>query len=124
VNYKPTGKNKTKYSYASGWGVYDLKNWSYSDRLIEASRIRREPFPEIVPSTHVIGTLTREASEALGLPTSVKVVCGGVDNSYMALGAGNIVEGRVYLSLGSSAWIAVSSVQTLIDDRIKPFIFN
>lgn len=123
VNFRLTGKIMTDYSYASGCGVYDLKNWSYSNRLIEASGIKRDLFPEIVPSTQVVGALTKEASMALGLPEKVKVMCGGVDNSCMALGAGNIVEGRVYLSLGSSAWIAVSSVQPLIDNKIKPFIF-
>ena len=124
VNYRLTGRLITDHSYASGLGVYDLKKWSYSDQLIEASGIRRDLFPEIVPSTHIIGTLTAAASGALGLPTSVKVVCGGVDNSCMALGAGNIVEGRVYLSLGSSAWIAVSSAQPLIDVKIRPFVFT
>jgi xylulokinase len=124
VNFRLTGKIMTDYSYASGCGVYDLTNWSYSDRLIEAGGIRRDLFPEIVPSTHVLGHLTTEASEALGLPMKLKVVCGGVDNSCMALGAGNIVEGRVYLSLGSSAWIAVSSSEPVIDRDIRPFVFT
>jgi xylulokinase len=124
VNFRLTGKVMTDYSYASGCGVYDLTNWSYSDRLIEASGIKRDLLPEIVPSTHVVGTLTREASEDLGIPVELKVVCGGVDNSCMALGAGNIVEGRVYLSLGSSAWIAVSSSEPVIDRDIRPFVFT
>jgi xylulokinase len=41
----------------------------------------------------------------------------------MALGAKNIKEGRVYTSLGSSAWIAVSSEQPVIDPKAKPFVF-
>jgi xylulokinase len=53
----------------------------------------------------------------------VKVVCGGVDNSCMALGAKNIRDGRVYTSLGSSAWIAVSSEQPVLDETYKPFVF-
>jgi xylulokinase len=41
----------------------------------------------------------------------------------MALGAKNIREGRVYTSLGSSAWIAVSSSQPVLDKKYKPFVF-
>ena len=58
-----------------------------------------------------------------GLGNGVKVVCGGVDNSCMALGAKNICDGRVYTSLGSSAWIAVSAEKPVLDKKYKPFVF-
>jgi len=124
INYKLTGQVKTDFSYASGSGVYDLQSWGYSDELIKASGLPRRLFPEIVPSTEILGTLTPEASAELQLPKSVKVACGGVDNSCMALGARNTAEGRVYASLGSSAWIAVTSSQPLLDDRAKPYVFT
>jgi xylulokinase len=71
-----------------------------------------------------LGPLLPKAAEQLGLPRSVKVACGGVDNSCMALGAKNIVAGRVYASLGSSSWIAVSSEQPVLDERSKPYVFT
>jgi len=71
----------------------------------------------------VIGELTAEAAEALALPHDLKVVAGGVDNSCMALGARNIEQGRVYNSLGSSSWIAVSSEQPVLDDGARPYVF-
>jgi xylulokinase len=124
INFRLTGKMKTDYSYASGCGAYNLKEWKYQTEYIEASGILADLFPEIVPSTHVLGQLTKDAAEALGLTTSVKVVCGGVDNSCMALGAKNIEDGRVYTSLGSSAWIAVSSENPVLDLKAKPYVFT
>ena len=124
VNYKLTGRIVTDYSYASGSGVYDLLRWDYSDTLIEASGLGREIFPEIVSSTEVIGSLTLQAAQELGLPPTVKVVAGGVDNSCMALGARAFREGRVYNSLGSSSWIAVSSGKPLLSDRARPYVFT
>ena len=124
INYRLTGKIVTDYSYASGTGVYDLVNWRYSEQLIAASRMPIDLFPEIVPSSEVIGTLTKEASEALGLPPDVKVVAGGVDNSCMALGARNIKDGRIYNSQGSSSWIAVTSSAPILDDKLRPFVFT
>lgn len=123
VNYKLTGRIVTDHSYASGCGVYDLENWCYSDELIEAVGLPKEIFPEIVKSTDVIGTIQKEAAEMLGLSTETKVVAGGVDNSCMALGAKAFKEGRVYNSLGSSSWIAVSSQKPLIDVKSRPYVF-
>lgn len=124
INFLLTGKCLTDYSYASGTGIYDLAGWKYSQKFIEASGIPAEVWPEIVPSTHVLGNLTPEAAKLLGLSTNTLVVCGGVDNSCMALGAKNIRDGRVYTSLGSSAWIAVSSRQPVLDKVYKPYVFT
>ena len=113
----------TDYSYASGTGIYDLKGWKYCHEFITASGIPADVWPEIVPSTHVIGKVRSEIAEEMGLSNDVLVVCGGVDNSCMALGAKNIKEGRVYTSLGSSAWIAVSSEKHVLDKQYKPYVF-
>lgn len=123
INFKLTSELKTDFSYASGTGIYDLKGWKYSTEFIRASDIPREVWPEIVPSTHILGEVKPDVAHLLGLGTGVKVVCGGVDNSCMALGAKNIRDGRVYTSLGSSAWIAVSADQPVLDKKYKPFVF-
>lgn len=122
-NYKLTGISITDHSYASGSGVYSLKDRKYRDNFIKASGVEAEKLPDIISSHEIIGTLTEEASKLIGLPKSLKVVCGGVDNSCMALGARGISEGRVYTSLGSSAWIAVTSKNPILDVGYKPFVF-
>ncbi len=122
-NYRLTGKMLTDHSYASGSGVYDLLKNSYDEDYISASGIRRDLLPELVHAHDVIGHLTPEAAQMLGLTTDVKVVSGGVDNSCMALGARGIENGRAYISLGSSSWIAVVSDAPLVDVQKKPFVF-
>lgn len=124
INYRLTGRLATDYSYASGSGVYDLRGWDYSDELLAAADLPRDLLPEIVPSTEILGPLTSDAAQSLGLPAGIPVACGGVDNSCMALGARAIAEGRSYASLGSSMWIAVSSSQPLLDDASKPYVFT
>jgi xylulokinase len=123
INYKLTGRILTDFSYASGSGVYDLLGGDYSETLLSASDLPRRILPDIVPSTEVIGSLTKAAAESLGLPQTVKVVAGGVDNSCMALGARCIEEGRSYNSQGSSSWLAVASQSPLLDSRTRPFVF-
>jgi len=123
INFKLTGRMVTDYSYASGCGVYDLVNWEYSESMIAASGLPRDIFPDMVPSTEVIGELTPQAAAALNLPAHIKVVAGGVDNSCMALGARSFQEGRVYNALGSSSWVAVASGKPLLDVRSRPYVF-
>jgi xylulokinase len=124
INFKLTGKLRTDYSYASGTGIYDLKGWKYRQEFIAASGLPAEIWPEIVPSTQVLGKVLPEVADEMGLGREVWVVCGGVDNSCMALGAKNIKDGRVYTSLGSSAWIAVSSKTPVLDKQYKPYVFT
>jgi xylulokinase len=123
INLKLTGKFLTDFSYASGSGVYDLLGWKYSPAHIIASGLPPEVFPQIVPSTEIIGTLNADAATQLGLQRSLMVACGGVDNSCMALGARNTEDGRVYTSLGSSSWIAVSSRTPVLDVEAHPYVF-
>ena len=124
INYLLTGVKATDRSYASGSGLYDLRSGSYSDILIHKSGLPASLWPEPVLSTEIIGEVTAQASLLTGLPEGLPVCAGGVDNSCMALGAGNLQEGHVYLSLGSSAWIAVSSSEPVLDYRNRPFVFE
>ena len=122
-NYRFTGRLCTDYSYASGSGAFDLKQWNYDQSFIDAAGIDSAVFPEIVASDAVIGTLTDEAAAETGLLKHVKEVCGGVDNACMALGAKGIMPSRIYTSLGSSAWIALISENPVLDFGKKPYVF-
>ena len=109
-NFKMTGIACTDNSYASGSGVYSLKERRYVEEYIALSGIRADILPE--------------AAEEMGLTVNTKVVCGGVDNSCMALGAKGIKDGRTYTSLGSSSWIAVIGKDPILDLRYLPFVFE
>jgi len=122
-NYKFTGRLCTDYSYASGSGLFDLKKWDYRKEYIDTSGIDPHILPEIIGSDAIVGTITSRAAAETGLPVTVKVICGGVDNSCMALGAKGTEDGRVYTSLGSSAWIALVSNRPVLDFKYKPYVF-
>lgn len=124
INFKLTGEVRTDYSYASGYGIYDLVGWKYSDELLEATGLPKHIFPEIIPSDAVVGTILPEVAKEIGLPETTQVVCGGVYNSCMALGAKAFKEGRIYNSQGSSSWIAISSQKPLLDNGSRPYIFT
>lgn len=124
INYHLTGVMATDPSYASGSGAYDLKQGGYISEYLQAAGISPSLLPKIVPSHSVLGTLTADAAQKLGLPDTVQVVCGGVDNACMALGAGCFSEGSSYISAGTSAWIAVCSQEPVLDFEKKPYVFT
>ena len=123
VNLRMTGRLLTDYSYASSTGAYDLMTRQMREDFLQAAGIPGDLYPEIVPSHTIVGTLTQDAAEELGLSTQVKVACGGVDNACMALGAVGTTDGAVYTSLGSSSWIPVNSVKPILDFKTKPYVF-
>lgn len=123
INYRFTGEMAIDASYASGSGAFNLKNWDFDPELLAAAGIPRTMFPPMLPSHEIVGKVTREAAAATGLCEGTLVACGGVDNSCMALGARGIGEGRVYTSLGSSSWIAVTTQKPLVDFQMLPFTF-
>jgi xylulokinase len=123
INLKMTGELVSDYSDASFSGVYDLVRWKYSQDLIGATGIPMEKFPELRPSTHVLGGLLPGPAEELGLVKGVPVVAGGYDGSCTALGAGNVKEDRVYNYIGSSSWISVASDKPLLKEAIRPYVY-
>ena len=123
LNYMLTGELATDFSYASGSGVFDLLHWKYREEYIKASKIDGSKLADPVLSSAIIGKVSKQAAELTGLLEGTPVVCGGVDNSCMALGAGCFGDGEVYTSLGTSAWIAVSSGKPIVDEQFKPYVF-
>lgn len=123
INYRLTGHMCTDPSYASGFGVFNLKAWRYEERFFEAAGIGKEIFPDIIPSDGIAGAVTQAAAKETGLAPGTIVACGAVDNACMALGSTGLAEGSVYTSLGSSSWIAVTSREPIVDPATRPFVF-
>jgi sugar (pentulose or hexulose) kinase len=118
-----TGKFLTDYSDASGSGLFDLEAWDYSSELIKASSLPREKLPSPYPSIHIAGELLPEPAKEINLPSGIPVVLGGEDVPSTAVGAGNVVEGRVYTYIGSSAWISVAGNKPFLGDPVRTYIF-
>lgn len=123
VNLRMTGVMCTDHSYASGSGAYDLKKRCYVQEYISASGVDAEKLPRIIESADIVGPLTAEAAETLGLPETVLVAAGGVDNACMCLGAACTHDGDSYTSLGSSAWIAVASHEPVVNAQKRSYVF-
>ena len=123
IIYRMTGKFVTDYSDASGTNALDLENLCWSKQILEVAEISEDKLPELHASTDVIGTLSKEAAEELGLHEDVKVVCGGGDGPCSAVGAGCIEKNQMFLTFGTSAWIGGTTEQKFVDEEEILFCF-
>lgn len=120
-----TGRLATDRSDASGTNAYDQRTGDWSEEVLQAARLDRSLFPEILDSTAIAGALTDAAAEALGLHTGVRVVMGGGDGPMAAVGSGVVApEDGAYVSLGTSSWISFASHAPLIDPGMRTFTFD
>jgi xylulokinase len=83
----------------------DIEHVRYDPDLIRQSGISADKLPEIVRCTDVLGPLSADAAQALGLPQDTPVVAGAVDNSAAAVGAGTVQDGEAHIYIGTSSWI-------------------
>lgn len=123
LNYCLTGVLATDHSYASGSGLYDLIACDYDEGLVENSGIEKSKLPKILESSDIVGVIKKDVALELGLPETMQVSAGGVDNACMAAGAGCVEDGMAYTSLGTSSWIAVVDSKPIVNIVSKPYVF-
>ena len=119
IVFKLTGRFYTEPSDANSFGCFDLKNFKWSGKILDCTGIDGEKLPDIVPSTHVAGEVTREAAEQTGLAEGTPVVMGGGDGVVANIGCGSIAPGRTYCCMGTSAWITTTTMEPVFDEQMR-----
>jgi len=112
LKFRATGRRVMEWSGACSYG-FNLKKKDWERMLFRISGIDLKKLPPLVRSTEVVGTLTREAAEELGLPQSVQVFGGCDDTQSAAVGSGSTGEGDAHIYLGTSAWAGVTTGENL-----------
>ncbi|MBP7601799.1 MAG: hypothetical protein KA750_10650 [Thermoflexales bacterium] len=100
--YRLTGRFATDGAIACSSLLWDARHGCWWDEMLAFLEITPERLATPVAPGGSVGTLTREASERLGLPQRVLVIAGGMDQAAGAVGAGNIRPGIVSESTGGS----------------------
>ena len=116
-----TGNFVTDYSDASGMNLYDLQAGDWSDVILDAIGLDRAVLPELHASTDVVGAVTADVAEEVGLAAGTPVVIGGGDGCCAATGAGVVREGSAYNYIGSSSWIALATKAPILDPTMRTF---
>lgn len=124
VNLRLTGERASEAGDASGTGWFDPAARRVDAR---AAAIVDEALPRklapLVAADAIVGNLSSDGAEILGLPTGIPVSAGSGDNMMSAFGSGATRDGVVVVSLGTSATVFARSERALVDPDglVAPF---
>jgi xylulokinase len=120
LNFYLTGERCMEAGDASGTGFLDIRDRGWSTALLQAIDADRD-LSECLPPLHlepgVIGKVRPEIAQRTGLPEGIPVSTGGGDNMMGAIGTGNVSQGKITMSLGTSGTVYAYSDEPIIDPR-------
>jgi gluconokinase len=110
-------------SVASATGLLSLETLDWDDQALTLAGVTRDQLPRVVPTTEVVGGLSRDAAAELGLPAGTKVVIGASDGPLANLGLGAVHPGQAACSIGTSAALRVITDRAIVDEHGGVFCY-
>jgi len=103
ITHRLTGQFKDSAgNYQGMWPINtDTWDWSGSEEVFKQYNIPRDMLFDLQYPGTILGHITKDASEATGIPSGLPVVATANDKAVEALGAGMISEEAVLVSLGT-----------------------
>jgi xylulokinase len=109
LNLRLTGLARASHdSITAHWVTdnRDINDIRYDDGLIALAGLERAKLPDLVPTGSVLGGLSPQAAEDLGLLPGTPVVAGTGDLHSAAVGSGAVADFAAHLYIGTSSWIS------------------
>ncbi|KHF41670.1 xylulokinase [Halalkalibacter okhensis] len=120
--FKMTGRlGVSDYSDASLTGAFNLEKKAWESSVFKELNLELSKMPDLVPSSEIIGSVTKDAAYETGLLEGTPVVIGGGDGACATIGAGALSKGDTYINLGTTAWVSKVVEQPFIDENKRVF---
>ena len=107
VSMKMTGKCAVDFSNAGINQTVNIRKKEYDGELLKFMGVGEDKLPTLVNSGEIIGNLTKNAAEELGLSESTVLVAGAHDQYAVALGAGATKDGDILIGSGT-CWVVTA----------------
>lgn len=118
INWRLSGRHAVDRNWALEAGFLAVRENKLSNALIALAHVARSAIPPITASHEVLGGLTRQAADALGLVEGTAVVGGSADHIASAYAAGITESGDVLLKFGGSTDILIATDKAVPDRRM------
>jgi len=103
-----TGRSAASYdSIALHWVTDNRKpdRIRYDPALLRLAGIEESQLPELLAATDILGPLSPEPADALGVPAGIPVVVSTPDLQSAAIGSGATRDYQAHLYVGTSSWL-------------------
>ena len=122
INYKLTGELIDSVANQTGhFPIHFKKGKWYSDNALKnVFRIPNSKLPKIVKQGTVMGFVSKEASNATGLPEGLKIIAAGTDKGSEAFGTGASRKDIATISYGTASSISVPNEKYIEPESFLP----
>ena len=119
ITHRLTNEFKDTCANYIGWWPMDddTLDWTEDEELIKQCNVPRDMLFDVVKPGEILGYLSRDAAELIGLPPGLPVVATAHDKAVEALGAGSLEPGAGLISLGTYIGALVHGHQFMKDPR-------
>ncbi len=127
LNFVLTGEMRAEYGDASGTAYFDVRTRQWAREVLDeidgGTGQLFGALPQFIEHGEIVGKLLPGMAAELGLSKECVVAPGGGDNMMGAIGTGNVREGIVTLSLGTSSTVYSFSQKPVLDPsgNVAPF---
>lgn len=107
LNLRLTGEFAASYdSIMLHWvtDIRDINNVHYHNGLIKKMGVDRNKLPVLKKSIDVLGTVTKEVAQSLGVREDTKVIVGSPDLHSAIIGSGAVRDFEAHIYIGTSSW--------------------
>jgi xylulokinase len=118
LNYRLTGRKRMECGDASGTALLDVRTRTWcADVMAAIDDDLAQKLPGLMPADEPWGVLQSDLADRWGMGHDVFVSPGGGDNMMSAIGTGNVSDGVVTVSLGTSGTIFAYASKPVVDPR-------
>ncbi len=119
LSYMLSGVKSTEYSIATTSQMVDLKTHDWSDRILDAFGIKKDILTPIVPTGAVIGQLSDDICEELGVPKADIISVASHDTQSAITAAPCEYEDFAFISCGTWSLFGTEVKEPIINDASK-----
>jgi xylulokinase len=84
--------------------IRDINNVHYNNGLIKKMGVDKDKLPILKKSIDVLGTVTKEVAQSLGVREDTKVIVGSPDLHSAIIGSGAVRDFEGHIYIGTSSW--------------------
>ena len=97
--------------------LYDTRpsHLGWNRGLCDTFRVDMRHLPPVVKSTDVVGGLTKQAANEMGLDEGTPVFGGGGDLALITIGSGCVEPYDTHIYIGTSGWLAANVQRRMLD---------
>jgi sugar (pentulose or hexulose) kinase len=119
IVFKLSGRIVGEASVYNSSYYYNIVKFEYINEILDFIGITDKKLPEVVMPGTLIGKISKELSEEIGLKPDTSVVIGALDHVCGAIGAGNISRGIATETTGSAFAMVITTGEPIFNFEYK-----